>query len=89
MPISKSSPNLAHWLPLIDKMKIWINSWGTSWLNLAGKLVLIKLVLSSIPIYLCSILFTQAIFFSKFESLLRHFLWKGGKNNENKLPLVS
>jgi hypothetical protein len=22
MPISKSSPNLAHWLPLIDKMKI-------------------------------------------------------------------
>jgi len=89
IPISKSAPKSALWLPLIDKLKTRINSWGASWLNLVGKLVLIESILSSILIYQCSILLAPARFLSKIKSLLRCFMWEGGKNNENKLPLVS
>jgi len=87
--ISKYAPKSSQWLPLIDKLKTRINSSRASWLYLAGKLVLIKSVLFKILIYQCSILLSVAGFISKIESLLRRFLWKGGKNNENKLLLVS
>lgn len=30
VPIFKASPKASQWLPLIDKMKDKINSWGTS-----------------------------------------------------------
>jgi len=77
------------WSPIIDKIKTRIQAWGASWLNLAGKLVLIKPVLASIPIYQSSILLAPSKFISQIESLLRRFIWKGGNQNENKLPLVN
>ena len=66
-----------------------INTWGATWLNITGKVVLIKAVLSSIPIYQCSILLAPKGVLASIESLLKKFLWKGGKQNEKNLPLVS
>jgi hypothetical protein len=54
--IVKSNPKASHWTPLIDKLKNKINSCGKNWLNLAGKVVLIKEVLASILIYQSSLL---------------------------------
>jgi len=51
--------------------------------------VLIKAVLTSIPIYQCSVLLAPKDIIAQIETLLRHFLWKGGKQNEKKLLLVS
>lgn len=51
MPIFKSPPKSSSWLPSIEQLKNRIHAWGASWLNLAGKVVLIKSLLSSIPIY--------------------------------------
>jgi hypothetical protein len=56
VPIFKSKPKASHWTPLIDKLKNRINSWGENWINLAGKVVLIKAVLASIMIYQSSLL---------------------------------
>jgi ribonuclease HI len=89
VPIFKSKPKPSHWSPVIDKIKTRIQAWGASWLNLAGKLVLLNSVLASIPIYQSSIMLAPSGFISQIESLLRRFLWKGGNHNENKLPLVS
>jgi hypothetical protein len=89
VPIFKSKPKSSHWFPLLDKIKARIQAWGVAWLNLAGKLVLIKSVLTSILIYQSSILLAPSGFINKIESILRRFLWKGGKQSENKLPLVS
>jgi hypothetical protein len=58
-PIFKTKPKASHWNLLIDKLKNKISSWGTSWLNLAGKVVLIKEVLVSIPVNLPKLLVTQ------------------------------
>jgi hypothetical protein len=89
VPIFKATAKSSCWAPLVDKIKARISAWGSSWLNPAGKIVLIKSVLSSIPIYQSSILLAPKGIISKVDALLRRFLWKGGRNNDNKLPLVS
>ena len=89
VPIFKASPKTSPWIQIIDKIKSRINTWGAHWLNLAGKVVLIKVVLTSILIYQCSILLVPKRILANINSLLKNFLCKGGKQNENKLLLVS
>jgi hypothetical protein len=79
VPIFRTKPKSSQWLPLIDKLKEIINSWGEKWLNLAGKVFLIKVVLESILIYKSSLLLAPATMIKKIDSLFRWFLWEGGK----------
>eukprot|EP00253_Pinus_taeda_P007428 PITA_07428 len=88
IPIFKSIPKVAHWMPMLDKIKLRIQAWGATWLNNAGKVILMKSVLTSMPLYHHSILLAPKTFLSKLDSLLRRFLWEGGKNNEKRLHLV-
>eukprot|EP00253_Pinus_taeda_P019066 PITA_19066 len=89
IPIFRSTPRVSHWTPLLDKLKLRIHAWGASWLNTAGKIILIKSVLSSMPLFQHSILLAPKTFLSKMDGLLRRFLWEGGKNNERRLHLVN
>ena len=52
----KINPKTTDWNPLIEKIKKKILAWGVVWLNLAGKMVLIKSVLNSYPMYQCSMM---------------------------------
>jgi hypothetical protein len=89
VPIFRTKPKASQWLPLIDKLKERINSWGAKWLNLVGKVVLIKAVLASILIYQSSLLLAPATMIQKIDALFRRFLWEGGKKNGRKLHLIS
>ena len=51
VPIFKSKLKTSDWSPLIEKFKKKILTWGAVWLNLLGKLVLIKVVLNRYPLY--------------------------------------
>jgi hypothetical protein len=55
---------------------------------LAGKLVLIKAVLSSISIYQSALLLAPRSVIQKVEVMIRHFLWEGGKQTGRRLHLV-
>jgi hypothetical protein len=70
-------------------MKLCIQAWEETWLNLAGNVVLLKSILTSLPIYQNSILLAPKTIFNKIDTLLRRFLWEGGKQSERKLHLVS
>ena len=76
-------------MPLLDKLKLRIQAWGASWLNTAGKIILMKSVLTNMPLFQHSILLAPKTFLSKMDSILRRFLWEGGKNNERRLHLVN
>jgi len=89
VPIFKSSVKTAHWEPLIEKLKTKIQNWGANWLNRAGKLVLMNAVISSLPIYQCSVLLAPKTTSNKIDELLRKFLWEGGRNCERKMHLVN
>jgi hypothetical protein len=80
---------VSQWLPLIDKLKERINSWVANWLNIANKVVLIKEVLESIPIYQSSLLLAPSTMIQKIKELFRRFLWEGWKKKGRKLHLIS
>jgi hypothetical protein len=73
----------------VDKLKIKIQAWGENWLTRAGKPVLMNSVISSLPIYQCSVLLAPKTITNKIDEILHRFLWEGGKNCERKLHLVN
>jgi hypothetical protein len=58
-------------------------------LNIAGKTVLIKSVLNSLPIYQASLVLAPLGTLRKMEGIVRSLFWKGGKQNRNKMPLFN
>jgi hypothetical protein len=88
VPITKAGSKSSNWNKIIEKIKNRIRSWGANWLNLAGKLVLIKAVLSSISIYQSALLLAPRTVIQKVEVMIRHFLWEGGKQTGRRLHLV-
>jgi exonuclease III len=88
IPIFKASSKVVHWLPLLDKLKNKIHAWGAIWLNKAGKVILMNSVITSLPIYQCSVLLAPKTITNKIDEMLRRFLWEGGRNCEKKLHLV-
>ena len=89
IPICKNKLKSANWDNIIDKIQSKIQSWGANWLNTAGKTILLKVVLNSMPIYQSSIMLAPALVIHKMEGMLRKFLWEGGKGNEKKIHLIS
>jgi hypothetical protein len=83
----KSLPNSA-WNQILDKLKNKLEHWGAFWLNLAGHTVLIKSVLSALPIFQFSSLLAPQNVKSSISSLLRRFLWEGGKTDKKKYHLI-
>lgn len=66
-----------------------MQAWGSFWLNIAGKSVLIKAVLSSLPLFKFSVLLAPMGIVNKMEDLIRTFLWKGGRQNGKEISLVN
>ena len=89
LPIFRKLAYSRDSIPLLDKFKAKIQAWGFSWLNLVGKTVLIKSVLSSLPIFQFSVILAPIGIIKKMEALICKFFWKGGNLNDRKTPLVS
>lgn len=89
IPLVKGKPGNSMWLPLLDKFKGKIHTWGASWLNKAGKVVLINSILAALLVYQASILLAPKSILSQMEKILRRFLWEGGKKGEGKIHLVN
>jgi len=52
LPISKENLNIEIWNKYIEKMKWKVENWGMIWLNMARRVVLIKALPTTLPIYL-------------------------------------
>ena len=89
VPIFKTKTNSSAWQPIVEKSKSKITGWGTAWLNLAGKVILIKAVLNSYLLYQCSLILAPVKSISQIEGLMRSFLWQGGANGSKKFALVN
>jgi len=61
---------------------------GARWLNLAGKIVLSKAVLSAITLFQLWTLLAPKIVLNKINTYLRKFMWEGGKTSLKKFHLV-
>ncbi|KAE8678318.1 hypothetical protein F3Y22_tig00111427pilonHSYRG00438 [Hibiscus syriacus] len=76
------------WDPVVQSFNKRLAGWKYFSLSLAGKLVLIKSVLSSLPIYFLSMFKVPALVYKTLNSIMSNFLWGGGDGNK-KIHWVS
>eukprot|EP00253_Pinus_taeda_P028200 PITA_28200 len=82
VPLTTKPFHKSIWEPVINKMQSKIRKWTIRSLNLAGRLVLTKAVLQSIPVFMLSALPTPKEVLQQFRSIQKDFLW--GKGEERK-----
>ncbi|XP_015961126.1 uncharacterized protein LOC107485110 [Arachis duranensis] len=83
-----ANPRLVKtWQPVIDKVEDKLSLWKAKILNKAGKLVLIKSVLNSLPIYYLSLYKMPKAVAEKLIFLQRRFLWSK-EDGRIGMPLV-
>ncbi|XP_057739774.1 uncharacterized protein LOC130956823 [Arachis stenosperma] len=66
---------VSTWKPIIDKVEEKLSLWKAKVLNKAGKLVLIKFMLNSLPVYYLSLYKMLKAVVEMLISLQRKFLW--------------
>ena len=89
VPIFKTKSKSSAWTPIVDKIKRKIIGWGIAWLNLAGKVILIKAVLNSFLIYQCSLLLASVKIITQIEGLIKSFLWQRRDSGGKRIALVN
>lgn len=75
--------------PMIDKVASKLPSWKGNLLDKAGRLSLVRQVLSSIPTYFLTVFPIKKWAIKKIDKLRRNFLWKGSDNANGGHCLVS
>ncbi|XP_071738760.1 uncharacterized protein [Rutidosis leptorrhynchoides] len=82
LPIGSKMKNLKDWDPVIEKFKNRLANWKMKTMSCGGRLVLIKLVLMSLPLYYFSIFRAPPCVLKALESVRRYFFWGGGSDSK-------
>eukprot|EP00253_Pinus_taeda_P008598 PITA_08598 len=77
----------SSWTSLLEKLEAKLSLWTHRSLNMASRLILIKVVLQSMPLYLFSILAAPKWVLKAIKKLQRNFLW-GSTGPNRKWALV-
>jgi hypothetical protein len=88
LPIGGNPRRLEFWSPLIDRIRKKLSSWKSRHLSMGGRLVLLRSVLSSIPVYFLSFFKAPIGTISSLESIFKSFLW-GGCEDSRKIHWIS
>jgi hypothetical protein len=88
LPIGGDSRRLGFWEPVLTRIRNRLSGWNSRSLSFGGRLVLIKSVLTSLPVYALSFFKAHAGTISSIESLLINFLW-GGSEDLRKTSWIS
>ena len=71
LPIGGDSRKLSFWKPVLDRIVAHLSSWNNKFLSFGGRLVLLKSVLSSVPVYFLSFFKAPTGIISSIESLFK------------------
>eukprot|EP00253_Pinus_taeda_P017321 PITA_17321 len=82
IPLMEKPLSKEVWEPLTNKLKDKVSKWTSRSLNLAGRLVLTKAALQTIPIYMFSALPVPRGVVQQIRNIQRDFIW--GKGEEKK-----
>ncbi|GKC76206.1 putative gag-pol polyprotein [Tanacetum coccineum] len=73
---------------LVEKLESRVNDWRNKFLSLAGRLQLIRSVLSSMDIYWASVFILPSRIVHDLEQLMRGFLWCQGEMKKGKAKVA-
>jgi len=77
LPIRGDSRKISFWKPTVDRIVSRLSSWNHKFLSFGGLLVLLKAVLSSLPVYFLSFFKAPACIISSLEFIFKKKI--GGK----------
>lgn len=83
VPLNSKKLNLLNCEPLLQQIKKRLSSWTVKSLSFAGKLLLIKTVISGITTFWCSAFILPKACIKRINSLCSVFLWKGDIESSN------
>jgi len=69
------------WEPILEKLKARLSVWRGIFLSLAGRICLIKLVFTTLPLFYLSFFKIPDSVCKRIISIQRKFLWGWGKEN--------
>jgi hypothetical protein len=78
LPIGGDPRRLGFWKPVLNRIKHRLSGWKNRFLSFGGRLILLKSVLTSLPVYALSFFKAPSGTISSIESLLINFFWGGG-----------
>ena len=87
LPLGAHCKSVAVWDGVEERFKKRLTSWKRQYISKGGRITLIKSTLSSIPLYLISLLPLPRKVKLRLERIQRDFLWGGG-SLERELHLV-
>jgi hypothetical protein len=88
LPIGGNPKRLVFWDPVLTRLKNRLSGWKSHFLSFGGRLVLLKSVLTSLPVYVFSFFKAPSGIISSIESLLIKFFW-GGSEDYRKISWVN
>jgi len=71
LPIGGDSRKLSFWKPVVDRIVSRLSKWNNKFLSFGGRLVLLKFVLSSLPVYFLSFFKAPGGIISSIESIFK------------------
>jgi hypothetical protein len=72
---------LAFWEPVLNTIKSRLTGWHSRFLSYGGRLVLLKSVLSALPVYALSFFKAPSGIISSIESIFKKKFWGGSEEN--------
>ncbi|CAJ2656620.1 unnamed protein product [Trifolium pratense] len=88
LPIGGDSRRLGFWEPVLARLKNRLSGWRSRFLSFGGRLVLLKSVLISLPVYALSFFKAPSGTISSIESILINFFW-GGSEDFRKISWIN
>ncbi|CAJ2673056.1 unnamed protein product [Trifolium pratense] len=88
LPIGGDPRRLCFWEPVLDRLKNRLSGWKSRFLSIGGRLVLLKSVLTSLPVYALSFFKAPSGTISSIESILIKFFW-GGSEDLRKVSWIN
>ncbi|KAJ0586998.1 hypothetical protein HanIR_Chr04g0158141 [Helianthus annuus] len=88
IPLGANMNRVKNWDLIVSVFKNRLASWKANSLSIRGRVVLVKAVLESLPIYFFSIFKVPIKVVEKLESLMKNFLW-GGTVETRKMHWVA
>ncbi|CAN1332114.1 Putative ribonuclease H protein At1g65750 [Linum perenne] len=77
LPLGAKGNSKGIWDPVIQSVERRVQSWKAKFLSFGGRIVLLKNVLSGLPIYFMSLLKAPSEVVERIERIQNRFLWAG------------
>jgi len=82
LPIGGDAHRLIFWEPVLSRRKARLSEWKSRKLSFGGRLVLHKVVMSSLHVYALSFFRAPSGIIFYFESILNNFFWGGSEDHK-------